>query len=96
MSPIISWQDPPRDYRDDCEEIAAALRARPGEWALILEQSEWVDAYGRELAMHGIRVRRQNVRTRVFDMREWDEGDLYARAELDGGDGHGSTSGEGR
>lgn len=34
-APNIVWQDPPADGRSRWAEVANALRARPGQWALV-------------------------------------------------------------
>ena len=79
----LNWKNPPRDYRTECEEIAAELHTRPGDWAQVLEDSPDIDAYVEELRLRGIETRLHNDREEGTGHPKylvWTRGDLYARA----------------
>ena len=79
----IEWINPPRDWRDEAEDAARELLARPGQWGLVLKDSTAIGGYESVLRRHGIEVRTQNVREVGNGhprYEVWDRGDLYARA----------------
>lgn len=80
----LEWIDPPRDYRDDCADIAAQLKKNPGQWARV---ETGVNGYAvhlgenrtmEELADLGIEVRFSQ--TSGVRGTYGERGDIYARA----------------
>ena len=76
----IKWQEPPTDgrIRGQWEKVAAALRGRPGEWALVRERAD---------ASQAIRIKRATIPAfspagsfeAVSRKREDGKFDVYAR-----------------
>lgn len=81
---IIEWKNPPYSEEDRADDIAEALKKRPGEWALVLEESDAAEAVADHLAQrHRCEARLVNVQERSAGLpyapQVWLRADLYAR-----------------
>lgn len=76
----LEWTDPPRDYRDDCADIAEQLKANPGRWARIGKGGRYAHDFLDCLHDSGIEYRIVNEREAAIDGLARRVADLYARA----------------